>query len=217
MLDDFQSIREFISTNLEKHCPLCSSNSKTVMFEPLTDSCQDVRMVFLGLSPGETEYKLGHPFASEDDQVCRRLFDELGLTPYGILLFNACCCMHFPQTPPTAKEIYHCFDNFEFALSKLSPHTIIVPTGAPSLRRMGILDTPVDAMGKAYRYGPYLVMPMVHISAVLSGQVPMEQFRARLEQIKDVLKNGVVPEVCPLDIKTAEDVRAGLAAEAAQK
>ena len=217
MPDDFQSIREFISTNLEKHCPLCSNNGKTVMFEPLTGSCQDVGMVFLGLSPGETEYELGRPFACEDDLICRGLFDELGLTPYGILLFNACCCMHPEETLPSAKEIYHCFDNFEFALSKLPPHTIIVPTGAPSLWRMGIPDAPVDAMGKAYRYGVHLVMPMVHISAVLSGEVTMEQFKARLEQIRDVLKNGTVPDVFPINFKTAEDVRAGLAAEAAQK
>ncbi|RGY96191.1 uracil-DNA glycosylase family protein [Clostridium sp. AM58-1XD] len=148
----FDQIKTFIYDNLEKNCRKCSNNKNIVLFEPLTDECEEVGIVFLGLSPGEAEWKAGHPFASEEDQLCRKMFKEQGLMECGILLFNACCCMHTPDHPPADEEIYYCFDNFEKALELIPDRAVIVPTGAPSLRRMGIIDNPETAMNEIYTY-----------------------------------------------------------------
>ena len=139
MKNSFDEVRNFISENLKVNCEKCSNNSNIVLFEPLTEKCEEVGIVFLGLSPGEAELKAGHPFAREEDQVCRKIFIEQGITECGILLFNACCCMHMAENPPTEKEIYYCFDNFEKALEFIPSNAVIVPTGAPSLRRLSLI------------------------------------------------------------------------------
>ncbi len=213
--DDFQAIRDFIAHNMREHCELCTGSGKGVMFEPMAPSCKSTGIVFLGLCPGDSEYRAGRPFADLDDQLCRNLLEEMGLNEHGILLFNACCCVHAPQSPPTAREIYHCFDNLEYALAKLPPYAILVPVGTQALRRMGISDTPREAMDKAYRYGGRLVLPVVHISEVTQGRVEMARFKERLKQIQDVLENRRSMHVFPHDFKDASSVKACLADQAA--
>lgn len=216
MENGFDKIRDFIRGNLERNCGKCSCNHNIVLFEPLTEECKDVGVVFLGLSPGKTELEAGHPFASKDDQICRRIFEEQGLTECGILLFNACCCMHTPENPPIEKEIFYCFDNFEKALEMIPRHAVIVPTGAPSLRRMGITEGPEEAMKNVYMYEGHPVLPMVHISAVTSGQVSMEKYVKRLIQAKEVYQSGAVvqvPEGCVREsakVRTALKEKAGI-------
>lgn len=197
----------------------------------------DVDILFVGQAPGREEDRDGRPFIGKAGRLLDDWIKQCGLPHHRIAWDNPCRCVPW-QDPakkefdraPTAEEVNYCSAQHLFkSILRLDPK-IIVPLGNIPLTlftgRKGITTYAGKSLSwKHPESGKiYPVIPAIHPSAVLRGNVQYEkrdleifaQIKRRLYEGEEKIEEDVdyrllttVQEVVGHCVKIVADFRAG--------
>lgn len=172
-------------------CGLCENRTQVVfgMGDPTAD------LVFVGEGPGAEEDRQGLPFVGRSGKLLDRLMsEEMGLTRDAVYIANVVKCRPPENRDPRPEEIAACRPYLESQLELIDP-AVVVTLGNFSSKLL--LDTTIGITklrGRAYSWGPRVLVPTLHPAAVLrgGGDDAMAKVRADLVRAKAAIAGGSV-------------------------
>ncbi|MGH9155907.1 MAG: uracil-DNA glycosylase [Acidimicrobiales bacterium] len=168
-------------------CPLAAGRT-TVVFgvgDP------DADLMLVGEAPGAEEDVAGEPFVGRSGRLLDRLLaEEVGLDRSRVYIANTVMCRPPANRDPRPGEIAACRPYLDAKIELIGPR-VIVTLGNFATRLLLGTDGNIGSLrGRAYRFGPAVVIPTYHPSYVLragSAGEPMAGIRADLVRVKEYL------------------------------
>lgn len=179
-------------------CALCETRTQVVfgMGDPGAD------LMFIGEGPGAEEDRQGLPFVGRSGKLLDRLMaEEMGLTRDTAYIANVVKCRPPQNRDPLPEEIATCRPYLEAQLELIDPK-VVVTLGNFSTKALLDTRTGITKLrGRAYAWGPRVLVPTLHPAAVLrGGGDAMAKVRADLVRAKGVLTGR------PVDLTDAASV-----------
>ena len=146
--------------------------------------------MFVGEAPGKDEDLKGQPFVGRSGQLLDRLMrEELGMERDAFYIANVLKCRPPGNRNPQPDEISACRPFLEAQVEAIDPKVIVTLGNFATKLLLDTKEGITKVRGRTYPYGPRVLVPTFHPSAILQGggAEALAKMRADLVRAKEVL------------------------------